>query len=75
MAHYTLQKSYDISREIYLIMINSVMMHKKYISQICEKYATLDKKKKEFQIFNSVNMKKKPRWILTHALLFTSPII
>lgn len=28
-------------------MINSVMMHKKYISQICEKYATLDKKKKK----------------------------
>lgn len=74
MAHYTLQKSYDISREIYLIMINSVMMHKKYISQICEKYATLDKKKKEFQIFSKYE-KKKPRWILTHALLFTSPII
>lgn len=30
-------------------MINSVMMHKKYISQICEKYATLDKKKKNFK--------------------------
>lgn len=30
-------------------MINSVMMHKKYISQICKKYATLDKKKKNFK--------------------------